>query len=254
MKKDPTGYWWGRNPVSDERVVYFKEFYGIPRDMEVEFEEQGSEYYYGNTVVVPLQIAVPAKVVADCKGVSGSVIEYGKILAGNKVLYHALRLLPGQITPDLGPYFAPHAVGAVAVNTYAIIVTCSDSRVIPESIFSAGIGELFTIRVAGNVISDHQLGSVEYAADHLGSNLVVVLGHTNCGAVGAAISGGAEGFIKTITDEIKSAIGDEKDAYKASCLNVNNSIKRIEDALDIPSLKVVGAIYNIEDGSVEFMK
>ena len=68
---------------------------------------------------------------------------------------------------------------------------------IPESIFSAGIGELFTIRVAGNVMDDNQLGSVEYAADHLGCNLVVVLGHTHCGAVGAAIGGGAGGFIKS---------------------------------------------------------
>ena len=76
-------------------------------------------------------------------------------------------------------------------SPYAIVVTCSDSRVIPESIFSAGIGELFVIRVAGNVIDNHQLGSIEYAADHLGTNLVVVLGHTHCGAVGAAIGGGA---------------------------------------------------------------
>lgn len=137
-------------------------------------------------------------------------------------------------------------------HPYAIVVTCSDSRVIPESIFSAGIGELFTIRVAGNVMSDHQLGSVEYAADHLGCNLVVVLGHTNCGAVGAAIGGGAGGFIKSITDEIKAAIGEEKDDYKASCLNVENSVKKIEDNVKVPGLKAMGAIYHIEDGHVEF--
>ena len=68
-------------------------------------------------------------------------------------------------------------------HPYAIIITCSDSRVIPESIFSAGLGDLFVIRVAGNVIDDHQLGSIEYAADHLGSPLIVVLGHTLCSAV-----------------------------------------------------------------------
>ena len=61
-------------------------------------------------------------------------------------------------------------------HPYAVIVTCSDSRVIPESIFSAGIGDLFVIRVAGNVIDDHQLGSIEYATEHLGIRLVVVLG------------------------------------------------------------------------------
>lgn len=156
---------------------------------------------------------------------------------------------PGDISPEIRRDTCDNGQ-----HPYAIVVTCSDSRVIPESIFSAGIGELFTIRVAGNVIHDFELGSIEYAAGHLGSNLVVVLGHTNCGAVGAAIGGGAEGFIKSITDEIKSAIGNERDGYKASCLNVNNSIKRIKDSLDIPGLKVVGAIYDIKDGSVEFMK
>ena len=69
---------------------------------------------------------------------------------------------------------------------YAVIIACSDSRVIPEFIFSAGIGDLFVIRVAGNVIDNHQLGSIEYAVEHLGCRLVVVLGHTLCGAVGAS--------------------------------------------------------------------
>ena len=72
---------------------------------------------------------------------------------------------------------------------YAIIITCSDSRVIPEAIFSAGIGDIFVIRVAGNVIDAHQLGSIEYAEEHLGTGLVLVLGHTGCGAVDAVLSG-----------------------------------------------------------------
>ncbi|MCH5253213.1 MAG: carbonic anhydrase, partial [Lachnospiraceae bacterium] len=131
---------------------------------------------------------------------------------------------------------------------YAIVVTCSDSRVIPESIFSAGIGELFVIRVAGNVIDNHQLGSIEYAAGHLGSPLVVVMGHNHCGAVGAAIGGGAENFINSITDEIKKAIGEEKDDYKACCLNVQHSVQVIEESLKIQKddehgLKVCGAVY-----------
>lgn len=144
-------------------------------------------------------------------------------------------------------------------HPYAIIITCADSRVIPEGIFSAGIGELFVIRVAGNVINDFQLGSVEYAAGHLGSNLVVVLGHTHCGAVGAAVSGHADGFIKAITDEIKAAIGAEADEYKACCLNVKHGVEKIESSLGIPAggekngLKVAGAVYHIEDGSVEFL-
>ena len=95
-------------------------------------------------------------------------------------------------------------------SPYAIIVTCSDSRVIPESIFSAGIGELFVIRLAGNVIDDYQLGSIEYAAGHLGCRLVVVLGHTHCGAVDAAIHYEPEGYIKYITDEIKKPLAMKK--------------------------------------------
>lgn len=161
---------------------------------------------------------------------------------------------PGDISPAIRKDTCENGQ-----HPYAIVITCADSRVIPEGIFLTGIGELFVIRVAGNVINDFQLGSVEYAADHLGSNLVVVLGHTHCGAVGAAVSGHADGFIKAITDEIQSAIGVEKDEYKACCLNVKHGVEKIESALKIPAggekngLRVVGAVYHIEDGSVEFM-
>ena len=143
-------------------------------------------------------------------------------------------------------------------SPYAVIVSCSDSRVIPESIFTAGIGELFVIRVAGNVMDDHQLGSIEYAASHLGCKLVVVLGHTHCGAVDAAINHDPEGYIKFITDEISLAIGNEKDEYRACLLNVERSVSVIEESFDIKreeehGLKVLGAIYHIEDGRVEFL-
>lgn len=145
-------------------------------------------------------------------------------------------------------------------HPYAIIVTCSDSRVIPESIFSAGIGDLFVIRLAGNVIDDHQLGSIEYAAGHLGCRLIVVMGHTHCGAVDAAMNSDPEGYIKFITDEIKRAIGDEKDERRACEKNVWQSIQMIEHSLEIHhieediGLKVVGAMYDIETGIVDFLQ
>jgi carbonic anhydrase len=144
-------------------------------------------------------------------------------------------------------------------HTYAIVITCSDSRVIPESIFSAGIGDLFVIRVAGNVIDDHQLGSIEYAADHLGTKLILVLGHTRCGAVDSAIKGHEGRFIESIIRDIELAIGGETDPYKASCLNVRHGVEVIRHELEIhpvhdpEGLVVAGAIYNIEDGSVEFL-
>lgn len=141
---------------------------------------------------------------------------------------------------------------------YAIIVACSDSRVIPETIFNAGIGELFVIRIAGNVIDNHQLGSIEYAAEHLSCPLIVVLGHNKCGAVDAAINHSPNGYIRYITDEILKAIGSETDEFKACCLNVKHSVKIIENNIDINKLerenglKVYGAIYNIETGKAEF--
>ena len=135
---------------------------------------------------------------------------------------------------------------------YAVIVTCSDSRVIPESIFSAGIGELFVIRVAGFVVNKTQLGSIEYAVDHLGTPIVVVLGHTQCGAVGTAlIHHEVEGALKTIVDEITAAIGDETNPLEAVKLNVKNSCKVIEED-KIPA-KVIGAVYHIDNGEVEFL-
>ena len=142
---------------------------------------------------------------------------------------------------------------------YAIIITCSDSRVIPENIFMTGIGGLFVIRIAGNVIDEHQLGSIEYAASHLGAPLIVVMGHTHCGAVDAAINHDPEGYIKFITDKIKAAIGDETDSYKAACMNVKECEKEIEASLEIQEvehlegLKVIGTMYHLENGIVDFL-
>lgn len=149
-------------------------------------------------------------------------------------------------------------------SPYAIIVGCSDSRAIPESIFMAGIGELFVIRVAGNVIDKHQLGSIEYAASHLGTRLIVVLGHDNCGAVGAALKDEPEGYVRFITDEIRRIVGDEKNYFKACCLNVKGAVSMIRQCLKIKetkgkdkdkdSLMVCGAIYHIDSGRVDFFE
>ena len=142
---------------------------------------------------------------------------------------------------------------------YAIIITCSDSRVIPECIFSAGIGELFVIRVAGNVLDNHQFGSIEYAAEHLGVKLILMLGHTRCGAVAAAIEGHSGGYIGYILKDIAAAVGDEKNDYNACRLNVEHGVKRIRRELRLHPLangdgpEVAGAIYNVDTGEVEFL-
>lgn len=174
-----------------------------------------------------------------------------RLKAGNEKYLNA-QTNEGDISPAIRRHTSENGQ-----QPYAVIVTCSDSRVIPESIFSAGIGELFVIRVAGNVMDDHQLGSIEYAVEHLGIRLVVVLGHDHCGAVDAAINHDPEGYIKFITDEIRLAIGNEQDDYRACCLNVKRCVAVIESSFEIHreeehGLKVIGALYRLADGSVEF--
>jgi carbonic anhydrase len=143
---------------------------------------------------------------------------------------------------------------------YAIVVACSDSRVIPEQLFDAGLGELFVIRVAGNVLDRHQLGSIEYAAGHLHCRLILLLGHTGCGAVGAALSGGGEGFIQYITDEILLAVGEERDPLRACEKNVRHGVQLLRREFaehpEIPAedLEIRGAVYDIETGAVRWLE
>lgn len=147
-----------------------------------------------------------------------------------------------------------HDTWANGQKPFAVIVSCSDSRVIPEAIFSVGIGDLFVIRVAGNVVGNYELGSIEYAVDHLGCKLVVVLGHTGCGAVTAALEDNC-GYVKFITDEIKRAIDCERDLTKASVLNVMQSARKIQDALsNNADVYVCGALYHTDNGTVDFIK
>ena len=139
-------------------------------------------------------------------------------------------------------------------HPYAIVICCSDARVIPEQIFRADLGDLFVIRVAGTVLGDQQLGSVEYAAGHLHCAHIVVLGHTGCGAVHAALTGGGEGYVRTITDEILRAVGAERDENRACCLNVRHAVARLRETFaghpEIHDPVVEGAVYDIRTGLV----
>lgn len=151
---------------------------------------------------------------------------------------------------------------------YAVVITCSDSRVAPEVLFNTTMGELFTIRTAGNVVDEFEIGSVEYGAEHLGAPLIVVMGHTNCGAVSAAVSGEAEGFIQNIIDEIAPSVeearkteSDEKAVSAlAEDLNIQNTIQKLRTSTILSHLEsegkvtIIGAKYDIEDGSVEILE
>ena len=141
---------------------------------------------------------------------------------------------------------------------YAVIITCGDSRVPPEHIFSAGLGELFVIRNAGNLSGNFETGSAEYAAEHLGTPLIVVLGHTHCGAVHSALHGDGEHSVRYITDEIKWAIKKETNPRICEWLNAKNSVKKLMKSPVLSELKeegkleILAAVYDIETGKVTF--
>ena len=156
-------------------------------------------------------------------------------------------------------------------DPFAVIVACSDSRVPVELLFDQGLGDLFVIRVAGNIVAPSQIGSVEFAATELGSKLVVVLGHSNCGAVDATLKEVAEieetqsPNLRVIVDQIRPAVeplltsGSEPSLDEAVAANVRHSAQRLRHGSEIlqaliasDDLMVIGATYSIESGVVEF--
>jgi len=158
----------------------------------------------------------------------------------------------------------------------AILLGCSDARVVPEILFDQGLGELFVVRVAGNVASPDVMASLEFAVLRFGSPLLVVLGHTDCGAVAATIAELTEPTsdiprnVKALVDRMSPAIKsvrpaeDEDDPgvwmelgvqanLAASLRHLRQSPGPIKDAVQAGTLKVVGAEYNLATGAVEFL-
>ena len=149
-------------------------------------------------------------------------------------------------------------------NPFAVILTCSDSRIVPELIFGTGIGELFVIRVAGNVANPSSIASIEYAVAHLGVKLIVVLGHQNCGAVTAALKGGNNGKnIDHLLNFIQPAISisDSKNIDDVSHMHAKltagklmNDSSIISKTIDNKALKIIPAYYSLETGQVDFLE
>lgn len=181
------------------------------------------------------------------------------LLAGNHAFVSAGASCPRQ---------TPARRGEVATSQHplAVVVGCADSRVPPEAIFGQGIGDLFVIRIAGNVIDDAVLGSIEYAVEHLGAPLVVVLGHERCGAVEAALAPEAPGaHIDALVSRIRRAIarapkpdGDPVEA--AVRANVAASVKEVLSSRPVIAplvqegkVKVIGARYDLDTGAVELL-
>ncbi len=152
-----------------------------------------------------------------------------------------------------------------AQHPFAAILCCSDSRVPPEIVFDRGLGELFVVRNAGNVPDDVSLGSLEYAIEHLGVQLIVVLGHEKCGAVTAAVAGAGEaagpGHIGSIVSRIRPALekirGQAGDPV-ANCIDAHiaETVARLKaepvlaESISRGGLQVVGLRYNLRDGTV----
>lgn len=147
---------------------------------------------------------------------------------------------------------------------FAIILGCSDSRIPPELIFDQGLGDIFIIRVAGNIIDDVVLGSIEYAAAHLAVPLIMVLGHSGCGAVTATVEGGEVpghlvSLVEALNPAVEEARGKEGDlvvnAIRANVELMVDGLKNSEPILEKlvgeGKMEVVGAVYDQESGMVD---
>lgn len=177
------------------------------------------------------------------------------LMSGNR------RYVRGEM---LHPHQAASRRDAVAggQNPFAVVVGCADSRVPPEVLFDQGIGDLFVIRVAGNVVDDFVLGSVEYAVAHLGTPLVMVLGHSSCGAVTATVEGGShDGAIGSLIDAIAPAVEEVRGIpgdllSNAIARNAERAVEAlcassiVIDARDRGDLRVMPACYCLASGVV----
>ena len=154
---------------------------------------------------------------------------------------------------------------------FATILSCIDSRTPAELIFDQGLGDIFSIRVAGNIVNEDIIGSLEFACKAAGSKLIVVLGHTNCGAIKGACDDARLGYLTQLLEKIKPAINLEKSfkdnrngnnlAYvnEVAKINIKNSIQNIinkssiiKELKDQELIKIIGGLYDVASGEVLF--
>jgi len=149
-------------------------------------------------------------------------------------------------------------------NPHTIVLSCADSRVVPELVFDSGLGELFVVRVAGNVANTSSIASIEYAVAHIGSEVLVVLGHQSCGAVTAAMAGGDNGYnLNHLLSHVAPALAKADDGAQVNDvvrinarLNAEELMNRsdiIRGAVEAGKLKIVPAYYNLDSGKVDFL-
>ena len=137
-------------------------------------------------------------------------------------------------------------------HPYALVITCSDSRVIPEVIFNKTLGELFVIRTAGNVINDGELATIEYAIEHLKIKEIIVLAHTYCGAVHAAVHNESGKYINKILDKIKTNIGSTTNEFDATKINAIKVCDYIKEKFSNYSGEIIPAVYDLCSNKVNY--
>ena len=141
----------------------------------------------------------------------------------------------------------------------AVVVTCSDSRVPPSACFSAQLGDLFIVRSIGAYVGESESASIEYGVTHLACPLVVVMGHTHCGMVAAAMDGAADGLVGKVVEPLHARLAGERDPRAAELASVRMSVERILENpevrchVDAGSVSVVGAVYDIVSGRVAWL-
>lgn len=194
-----------------------------------------------------------------------------ELVEGNKRFTSGVKSIKSLTTYDKLPELAERGQ-----KPFAIVLCCSDSRVPGEILFDQGAGDLFMVRVAGNTVAPSLLASMEFAASNFGSPLIVVMGHTNCGAVNAAIKitkdrvlpatlgknlGDLIERIVPAVKRIENRVDHENYNYLCTSENVKHSIETILDESEIifnlvsqEKLKIVGAVFDLKTGKVEFQK
>ena len=165
------------------------------------------------------------------------------------------RFVSGALTPK-DNYATLREQLSTSQHPFAVVLCCSDSRVAPEIIFDQKLGDLFVIRNAGNIVDEEVLGSIEYAVEHLETPLVVVMGHSSCGAVTATCQGGdLPGHITDLAKRIKPSINT------SFCINDNarSHARRMAQMIEDDEIvhhvgaKVIAAFYDIQSGKVEWL-
>lgn len=209
-------------------------------------------------LIVILSLSVSIVIGSEGSGVTGDVA-HKKLMEGNKRFVEGKMSHPGQSADR-------RAETAKGQHPFAAIVSCSDSRVAPEVLFDQGMGDLFVIRLAGNIIDDAATGSLEYALEHLGVKYIMVLGHERCGAVEATVKGGeAPGHIGSLVRAIQPAVEKAKgqpgdlidNSVKANVSMVVQQLRSsapiLEESVKKGELKIVGARYDLDDGTVAIL-